>query len=52
MKKKELVELIINYLSGGDAPAEIKGKYHPLDIEKYLEIVYNDIILQLTFNTI
>jgi hypothetical protein len=44
MNKAELIELVKENLSGGDAPAEIRGKYHPKIIEKYLEMAYDDLV--------
>jgi hypothetical protein len=44
MNKAELIELVKENLSGGDAPAEIRGKYHPRIIEKYLEMAYDDLV--------
>jgi len=46
MKKIELVEMIADYLQGGDAPIEVKGKYHPAILEKWVESVYNELIFQ------
>lgn len=44
MKKEQLIELTTEYLSGGNAPVEVRGKYHPQNVEKFLEMVYGDII--------
>jgi hypothetical protein len=44
MTKQNLIDLIRELLSGGDAPAEIRGKYHPRVVEKYLEMAYDDVI--------
>ena len=47
MKKAVLIELIKENLAGGDAPAEIRGKYDPRIIEKYLDMAYNDVVFNL-----
>lgn len=47
MTKAEFVELTVKYLGGGDCPADIMGKYHPLTVEKYIEMAYGDILTQL-----
>ncbi len=47
MRKIELVEMVQDWLSGGDAPADVRGKYHPQIIEKYIEAAYNDLIYQV-----
>lgn len=42
--KNKLIELAIESLSGGDAPAEMRGKYHPAVIELYLDMAFSDIL--------
>ena len=44
MKKIELIELVQDFLAGGDAPNEIRGRYHQKVIEKYISMAYNDIV--------
>lgn len=44
MTKRQLIDLVRELLSGGDAPAEIRGKYHPKVVAKYLEMAFDDII--------
>lgn len=46
MTKEELVDLIKLKCGGGDMPAELKGRYSPQEIEKYLEMVFDDTIYQ------
>lgn len=45
MKKVELQELIQDFLSGGDAPEEIRGKYHDELVQKHMENAFNAIVL-------
>jgi hypothetical protein len=44
MTKAQLRDLVKDYLAGGNCPPEIKGKYHPIIIERYIEMSYNDIV--------
>lgn len=46
MKKVELQELIQDYLSGGDSPSDVKGRYHDEVILKHMENAYGAIVLQ------
>ena len=46
MKKVELQELIQDWLSGGDAPSDIKGRYHDEIILKHMEDAYNAIVFK------
>lgn len=46
MRKIELVELVLDYLAGGDAPQEVKGKYHPEIIKNHLNTVFNRIVYE------
>ena len=46
MKKVELQELIQDFLSGGDAPSDIKGRYHDEVILKHMENAYGAIVFQ------
>jgi len=46
MTKRNYIDLIIDWLAGGDAPADIKGKYHPEIISKHIETIYNAIIFE------
>lgn len=45
--KQNWIDLVRELLSGGDAPAEIRGKYHPRIVEKYLELAYDDIVTEV-----
>ena len=44
--KEQLIELVQSKLSGGDAPAQIMGRYSTQEIEKYLDMVFDDMIFQ------
>lgn len=44
MNKSQLIELVKEKLSGGDAPPAIRGKYHPKVISKFLEMAYDDLV--------
>ncbi|MBU0651239.1 hypothetical protein KKC59_04950 [bacterium] len=46
MRKIELIELVQDFLAGGDAPAEIKGRYHPEIIANHLALAYNRIVFE------
>lgn len=47
MRKINLVEMCVDFLAGGDAPADIRGKYHPAMVEKFLEAAYSDWINEI-----
>lgn len=42
MTKQELIELVIERLRGGDTTSASRSKYHPVVVEKTIEIGYND----------
>lgn len=42
--KEQWIELVNLKLSGGDAPAQIQGRYSPQEIELYLTMAFNDIL--------
>ena len=44
MTKRNWIDLIIDWLAGGDAPTDVKGRYHPEIIGKHVAIAYNTII--------
>jgi len=46
MRKIELIELVEDYLVGGDAPADVKGHHHPEILTKHVEAAYGALILQ------
>ncbi|MDA3807392.1 MAG: hypothetical protein PF440_05680 [Thiomicrorhabdus sp.] len=46
MRKIELIELVEDFLAGGDAPAEIKGRYHPEIIANHIALAYNKVVFQ------
>lgn len=45
MRKIELIELVQDYLSGGDAPDDVRGKYHPMIIANLLALAYNEVVM-------
>lgn len=47
MRKIELIEMVLDNLSGGDAVADVRGRYHPQMISKFIEAAYNDLIYQV-----
>lgn len=46
MKKVELQELIQDFLTGGDAPSDVKGRYHDEIILNHMENAYGAIVFQ------
>lgn len=44
MTKAELRQLIIERLSGGDTSTASRSKYHPVVVDKSIELGYNDIV--------
>lgn len=46
MTKEELIDLVKLNVTGGDAPAELKSRYSPQEIEKYLEMAFDDMVYQ------
>ena len=46
MKKIHLIDMVADFLAGGDAPAEIKGRYHPEIIANHLALAYNRIVFE------
>ena len=40
-----MIELAQDYLSGGDAPDDVKGRYHPEIIANLLALAYNGIVM-------
>ncbi len=44
MRKIQLTEMIVDYLAGGDAPSDVRGRYHGAMIDQYVNIAYNDLI--------
>lgn len=43
--KEQWIELLNLKLSGGDAPAQIQGKYSPQEIEHYLTMAFSDVLV-------
>lgn len=46
MRKINLIETVQDFLSGGDAPSDIRGKYHPEIIKKWVEMAWNNVVFQ------
>lgn len=44
MTKEQFVKLIQTQLSNGNVTAALMGKYHPAEIEKFIELAYNDVV--------
>lgn len=44
MRKISLIELVSDFLSGGDAPADVRGRYHPKIIANYLSLAHNKVV--------
>lgn len=40
MQKQQIIELIQRAISGGDAPADLKGRFHPKEIELYVALAF------------
>ena len=47
MTKEQLIDLVILNLNGGVPTAGAKTKYHPEEVNKYLEIAFDDFILKV-----
>lgn len=47
MRKIELIEMCKDHLAGGDAPADVKGKYHDEIITKFIEAAYEDLLYEV-----
>jgi len=45
MRKIHLIELVQDYLAGGDAPDDVKGRYHPEIISNLLALGYNSVVM-------
>lgn len=46
MRKIHLIEMVQDFLAGGDAPADVRGQYHPEIITKFVEMAFNNIVFQ------
>lgn len=46
MKKIEVIEMVQDFLAGGDAPADVRGKYHPQIISNNIATVFKDIVFK------
>lgn len=46
MRKIHLIELVKDFLAGGDAPDDVKGRYHDEIIANLCALAYNKIVFQ------
>ncbi len=44
MNKEQLVKIIQTQLANGNVTSALLGKYHPAEIEKFIEMAYNDVV--------
>lgn len=44
MRKVVIIELVQDFLSGGDAPSDVKGKYHPNIIKEHVHLVWPSVL--------
>jgi hypothetical protein len=44
MRKIHIIDLVEDFLAGGDAPADVKGKYHREILTKWIELAWNSLI--------
>lgn len=45
MRKITLIDLAQDYLAGGDAPDDVRGRYHPEIISNLLALAYNSVVM-------
>lgn len=46
MRKIELIELVADYLNGGDGPDDMKGRFHDQVIKKHVEAAFNGVVFK------
>lgn len=51
MTKKEFISLLRNRLTGGGATAAQKSNFHPVVIDKSIELGYNDVMMAIVNNS-
>lgn len=44
IEKKVLIEFLQVQLEGGDAPVDVRGRYHPLTIQRAVDLVFSDMV--------
>lgn len=44
IEKKALIDILQIRLKGGDAPTDVRGEYHPLYIQRVVDLVFSDMI--------
>lgn len=47
MKKIDLIELVEDFLTGGDAPDDVKGRFHPEIIKKHIELEFRSLVFDV-----
>ena len=43
MTKEQIIELIQLNLQGGDAPADLQSRFHPKEIELYVDLAFESL---------
>jgi len=51
MKKIQLIEAIVDHLTGGDATGDTQGQFHPLIVKSHVEMAFNQIVYQVWLNS-
>jgi hypothetical protein len=46
MKKIHLIELVSDFLTGGDSTGDMQGRFHEQIIKKHLEAAFNNLVFQ------
>lgn len=46
MRKIELIELILDFLNGGDGPGDLKGRFHDAVIKAHVELAFKNVVFQ------
>lgn len=44
MNKEQFVKIIQTQLANGNVTSALMGKFHPAEIEKFIELAYNDVV--------
>jgi hypothetical protein len=52
MTKEQWVSLLVDYMAGGDCPADLRGRYHPIDVADYFSLLYSSVIFQVHGNAV
>jgi hypothetical protein len=51
MKKIQLIEAVVDFLTGGDATADTQGQYHPEMIRIHVQNAFNQLVFQIWLNS-